>query len=114
MNNMVEYEALIHELRVAKDIGIKCIVCCGDSDLFAQQVDGTWNAWNPMMAAYRDEVDEIAKYFKGYKVKYVKRENNEAADLLSKLWIRSQTNSARHFSGTCTDTIREGSGHRKS
>ena len=34
-NNMAEYEALIHGLRVAKDIGIKRIVCCGDSDLVA-------------------------------------------------------------------------------
>ena len=38
-----------------------------------------------MMAAYRDEVDEIAKSFLGYEVKYVPREQNEAADLLSKL-----------------------------
>ena len=82
---MAEYEALIHGLRVAKDIGIKRIVCCGDSDLVAQQVAGTWNARNPMMAAYRDEVDEIAKSFLGYEVKYVPREQNEAADLLSKL-----------------------------
>ena len=45
-NNMEEYEALIHRLRVAKDIGIKRIVCCGDSDLVAQQMAGTWNARN--------------------------------------------------------------------
>src|SRR3954464_1476836 len=38
-----------------------------------------------MMAAYRDEVDEIAKSFLGYEFKYVPREQNEAADLLSKL-----------------------------
>ena len=38
-----------------------------------------------MMAAYRDEVDEIAKSFLGYEVKYVPREQNETADLLSKL-----------------------------
>src|SRR3954465_12092651 len=38
-----------------------------------------------MMAAYRDEVDEIAKSFLGYEVKYVPREQNEAANLLSKL-----------------------------
>src|SRR5215216_3942364 len=82
---MEEYEALIHGLHVAKDIGIKRIVCSGDSDLVAQQVAGTWNARNPMMAAYQDEVDEIAKSFLGYKVKYVPREQNEAADLLSKL-----------------------------
>src|SRR5215216_5449070 len=84
-NNMAEYEALIHGLRVAKDIGIKHIVCCGDFDLVAQQVAGSWNAWNPMMAAYRDEVDEIAKSFLGYEVKYVPREQNKTDDLLSKL-----------------------------
>src|SRR4051812_17437431 len=84
-NNMAEYEALIHGLHVDKDIGIKRIVCCGDSDMVVQQVASTWNARNPMMAAYRDEVDEIAKSFLGYEVKYVPREQNEAADLLSKL-----------------------------
>src|SRR4051812_41738564 len=82
---MAEYEALIHELCVAKDIGIKRIVCCKDSDLVAQQVAGTWNARNPMMAAYRDKVDEIAKSFLGYEVKYVPRKVNKADDLLSKI-----------------------------
>jgi hypothetical protein len=38
-----------------------------------------------MMAAYRDEVDKIAKRFLGYEVKYVPRKQNEAADLLSNL-----------------------------
>ena len=71
-NNMAEYEALLHGLRIAKDIDIKHIICCGDSDLVAQQVAGTWNARNSIMAAYRDEVDEMAKIFVGYEVKYVK------------------------------------------
>ena len=84
-NNMAEYEALLHGLRIAKDIGIKCITCCGDSDLVAQQVAGTWSARNPVMAAYRDEVDEMSKHFSGYKVKYVKREENWAVDALSKI-----------------------------
>ena len=47
IKNMAEYEALIHKLRVAKDNCIKRIVFCGDSDLVAQQVAGTWNARNP-------------------------------------------------------------------
>src|SRR4051812_10858363 len=38
-----------------------------------------------MMAASCDQVDEIAKSFLGYEVKYVPREQNEAADLLSNL-----------------------------
>ncbi|KAK1648310.1 hypothetical protein QYE76_066115 [Lolium multiflorum] len=82
---MAEYEALLHGLRIAKEIGIKHIICCGDSDLVAQQVAGTWNARNSVMAAYRDEVDEIAKCFLGYEVKYVGRDDNTAADMLSKL-----------------------------
>ncbi|KAK1597817.1 hypothetical protein QYE76_017652 [Lolium multiflorum] len=61
-NNMAEYEALLHGLRIAKEIGIKHIICCGDSDLVAQQVAGTWNARNSVMAAYR-RADEIAKRF---------------------------------------------------
>jgi ribonuclease HI len=57
---MAEYEALLHGLRIAKEIGIKHIICCGDSDLVTQQVAGTWNARNSTMATYRDEVDETA------------------------------------------------------
>ncbi|KAK1662085.1 hypothetical protein QYE76_050244 [Lolium multiflorum] len=79
-----EYEALLHGLRIAKEIGIKHIICCGDSDLVAQQVAGTWNARNSVMAAY-ETVDEIAKCFLGYEVKYVRRDDNTAADMLSKL-----------------------------
>ena len=37
------------------------------------------------MAAYRDEVDEIAKSFIGYEVKYVPRDDNMAVDTLSKM-----------------------------
>ncbi|KAK1601518.1 hypothetical protein QYE76_018022 [Lolium multiflorum] len=36
-NNMAEYEALLHGLRIAKEIGIKHIICCGDSDLVASK-----------------------------------------------------------------------------
>jgi hypothetical protein len=37
------------------------------------------------MAAYRDEVDEMAKSFLGYDIKDVRREDNMAADTLSNL-----------------------------
>ena len=32
-NNVAEYEALIHGLRLAKELGIRWIMCYGDSDL---------------------------------------------------------------------------------
>src|SRR3954447_25913632 len=37
------------------------------------------------MEACRDEVDEIAKCFLRYEVKYIPRDDNAAADMLSKL-----------------------------
>ena len=35
-NNIAEYEALLHGIRIAKDIGIRRLVCYRDSDLVAQ------------------------------------------------------------------------------
>ena len=64
-----------------------------------------------MMAAYQDEVDEIANSFLGYEVKYVHREQNEAVDLLSNLGSgRKQIPPGflEHL-----DTIRKGSRHRQ-
>jgi hypothetical protein len=37
------------------------------------------------MAAYKDEVDEMAKSFLGYDIKHVRREDNMVAATLSKL-----------------------------
>jgi ribonuclease HI len=68
-NNIVEYEALLHGLRVTKEIGVHHIMCYGDSNLVAQQVPGTYKARNEVMAAYRDEVDEMAKSFIGYVIR---------------------------------------------
>jgi hypothetical protein len=59
-NNIAEYEALLHRLCITKEISVQHIMCCGDSDLVAQQVAGTYKARNEVMAAYRDEVDETA------------------------------------------------------
>jgi ribonuclease HI len=70
-NNITEYEVLLHRLRVAKEIGVQHNMCCGDSDLVAQQVVGTYKAQNKVMAAYRDEVDEMYKSFLGYDIKHV-------------------------------------------
>jgi ribonuclease HI len=84
-NNIVVYEALLHGLRVTKEIGVQHIMYCGDSDLVAQQVAGTYKGRNEVMAAYRDKVDEIAKSFLGYDVKHERREDNMAADTQSKL-----------------------------
>ena len=35
-NNVAEYEALLHGLHMAKELGVKRILCYGDSDLVVQ------------------------------------------------------------------------------
>ena len=35
-NNVAEYEALVHGLRLAKELGIRRILCYGDLDLVVQ------------------------------------------------------------------------------
>ncbi|XP_020147049.1 uncharacterized protein [Aegilops tauschii subsp. strangulata] len=43
-NNVAEYEALVHGLRLAKELGIWPILCYSDSDLVVQQCSGEWDA----------------------------------------------------------------------
>ena len=72
-NNAAEYEALLHGLRMAKEMNLSRVRCFGDSDLVAQQVSGTWDSKDPLMAAYHREVDAIAGHFKGYQVEHIDR-----------------------------------------
>ena len=84
-NNVAEYEALLHGIHIAKDMGIKRLLCYGDSDLVAQQLDGTWDAKSPTMAEYRRTVDEVARAFAGFQVKHIPRDDNMAADALARM-----------------------------
>ncbi|KAK1664535.1 hypothetical protein QYE76_052694 [Lolium multiflorum] len=84
-NNVAEYEALIHGLKVAKEIGVHRIICYGDSDLVVQQCSGDWDAKDANMASYRFHVQKIAGFFEGCEFHHVPRAENEAADALSKL-----------------------------
>ena len=84
-SNAAEYEALLHGPHVAKEMNLRWVRCFGDSDLVAQQVSGTWDSKDPLMAAYRCEVDIVAGHFKGYQVEHIDRRKNEAADPLSRL-----------------------------
>ena len=84
-NNMAKYEALVHGLKVAKEIGIRRIECFGDLDLVVQQSSGNWDALDANMGLYRFLVQQISGYFEGCEFKHVPRLENGAADILSKL-----------------------------
>ncbi|KAK1687021.1 hypothetical protein QYE76_047869 [Lolium multiflorum] len=82
---MAEYEALIHGLKLAKEIGVRRILCFGDSDLVIQQASGDWDAKDANMASYRFHVQQLSGFFDGCEFHHVPRANNEAADALSKI-----------------------------
>src|SRR3954466_5719625 len=90
-NNVAEYEALFHGLKVAKEIGIHRILCYGDSDLVVQQVSGNWGALDDNMALYRFHVQKISGYFEGCEFHHIPRAENDAADTLSKLGSTRQS-----------------------
>jgi ribonuclease HI len=84
-NNIAEYEALVHGLKMAKQIGIRRILCFGDSDLVTHQVSGDWDARNANMASYRFYVEQLSGFFEGCEFHHVPRANNDEADRLSKI-----------------------------
>ncbi|KAE8816981.1 retrotransposon ty3-gypsy subclass [Hordeum vulgare] len=67
-NNVAEYEALLHGLRIAKEMNLSRVGCLDDSYLVAQQVSGTWDSKDPLIAAYRRPVTKVASYFHGYQL----------------------------------------------
>ena len=50
--NNAAYEALIHSLRIAVTLGIKCLLAYGDSKVVIQQVNKDWECSQEKMDAY--------------------------------------------------------------
>jgi ribonuclease HI len=55
-NNVAEYEALVDGLRIAIELGVRCLDARGDSQLVIDQVMKNSHCRDPKMEAYYDEV----------------------------------------------------------
>ena len=73
---------------MAKELGVKRILCYGVSDLVVQQLDGTWDTKSPTMAEYRRTVDEFSRCFAGLEVQHISQDDNDAADALAMIGSR--------------------------
>ena len=58
-NNVAEYEALIHGLRIAASLGIKRLLAYGDSKVITQQVNKDWECSQEKMDAYCTEIRRL-------------------------------------------------------
>jgi ribonuclease HI len=84
-NKEAEYEALLHGLRLVASLGIKRLLVYGDSAVVINQVNKSWDRNKENMDAYCLEVRKLENKFYGLEFHHVVRDNNVAADVLSKL-----------------------------
>ena len=83
-NNMAEYEALIHALKIAIDRSVREITVYTDSLLVANQVTGVYKIKNATLFGYVRQVKNIASNFEHFAIQDVPREQNRVADKLAK------------------------------
>jgi ribonuclease HI len=84
-NNGAEYEALIHRLHIAVSLDIKRLLAFGDSKVVIEQVNKEWDCVKDTMDAYCTEICKLEGHFEGIEFQHIPRNNNLAADVLSKL-----------------------------
>ncbi|XP_066320716.1 uncharacterized protein [Miscanthus floridulus] len=83
-NNTAEYEALVNDLRIAIELGIRRLDVRGDSQLVIYQVMKESSCHDAKMEAYCQEVWRLEDRFDDLELNHIPRCLNEAADTLAK------------------------------
>lgn len=81
-NNVAEYRALLLGLERARSLGASEVELIGDSELVVRQVLGQYKVKDATLKRLRDQVDQALSEFDRWSIRHVRREDNEAADLL--------------------------------
>ncbi|GKB30085.1 UBN2 domain-containing protein [Tanacetum coccineum] len=84
-NNEAKYEALIADLKIAEQIGVKNLQTHVDSRLVANQINGSYIAKEPSMIQYLENVKTLTSSLKKFSIKQVLRSENKKADTLRKI-----------------------------
>jgi ribonuclease HI len=87
-NNGAKYEALIHGLHIEVSLGIKRLLAFGEYKVVIEQVNKEWDCVKDTMDAYCAEIHKLEGHFEGIEFQHVPRNNNVAANVLSKLGSR--------------------------
>jgi ribonuclease HI len=84
-NNVAEYEAQVNGLRIAAELGVRCLDAHGDSQLVIDQVMKNSHYRDRRMEAYCDEVRCLEDKFYGLELNHIARRYNKTADELAKI-----------------------------
>jgi ribonuclease HI len=86
-NNIAEYKALILGLKGALAEGYKDLEVYLDSELLANQINGSYRVKNENLKVLMNEVRSLLTSFDSIQVKHVLRSHNSHADRLANLAI---------------------------
>ena len=67
-NNAAEYEACLHGLCIAIELGVKCLLVYGDSALVINQLNKDWSCSGEKMDAYYAKIRKLEGKF--YDIEY--------------------------------------------
>jgi ribonuclease HI len=84
-NNAVEYEALLHGLRIATTLNICWLKVLEDSPLIVNQANKDWSHLYDKMLLYCLELRKLENNFDGLKYLHIMQGKNEVMDELAKL-----------------------------
>ena len=84
-NNEAEYEALIAELKLTKEMKVESLEIYSNSQLVVYQVTDEYQARGKNMAAYLQTANDLLNAFNFFKIQQVLRERNTQADAHARL-----------------------------
>ena len=84
-NNEAEYEALIAELNLVKEMKMESLEIYSDSQLVICQITDEYQAEGEKMAAYLQKAKDLLSYFSSYAIHQVPRLQNAQAYALAGL-----------------------------
>jgi ribonuclease HI len=91
-NNCAEYWALLLGLQCAVSLGVKKIICQGDSELIIKQVTGVYRVKDAKLQALFKPTKNAIADFEEIKFQHIYRNQNERADWLANYAMDTETN----------------------
>jgi ribonuclease HI len=89
-NNQAEYRAVIAALEKAAGLGARQVALYSDSELVVKQINGYYKIKQAALRPLYQEVVKLAGMLESFKIAYIPRERNKAADSLANKALDNQ------------------------
>jgi len=89
-NNQAEYKAVITGLQEAARLQAEHVQLRSDSELLVKQIKGEYRVRNPDLKPLFEHTRELMRAFQSCHVSHIRREQNTAADALSRKALRKR------------------------